>query len=464
MKLKALPIGIGFAKFICFNGAEMTRSRIEGGSTPEAGRRELIKLAGLAAGGLMSGAAGAAYAAGGPSNVIHAQRPPLAVAMWDFSWLTRRTGAQAEFADFDAVLNGFVARGYNALRIDAFPHLIARGADGQSQDSFELLPSPPAFPWGSNSRVTINPRRDLPDFLIKCRERGIRVGLSTWLRDDATKRATAVRTPEDLGRVWVETLSYLNDRGVLDVIEWVDFSNEFPSAIFAAGPFNHINSRLGLLDKMLPLNGLFLPYNKNQAEAISFYMNMVLQYVKSVFPGLRFCFSSISNGGVGAVQHFDFSKFDCLEPHIWLQQNSMFNAASGLTHTLMQGFQPFPPTTLINAAVASKASRVYFARRDAWLAWLGSAMDTWVTLANKHRIPVYTTESWGPVNYWEAPNLDPQGNQWRWVFDSGEAGAMMAKNRGWSGICTSNFCQPNFPTFYNKIDWHRSVSARIRAV
>jgi len=42
---------------------------------------------------------------------------PLAIAMWDFSWLQRhhRLG---EFEDFDHVLDGLVDRGYNAVRID----------------------------------------------------------------------------------------------------------------------------------------------------------------------------------------------------------------------------------------------------------------------------------------------------------------------------------------------------------
>lgn len=41
----------------------------------------------------------------------------LAIAMWDFSWLLRhhRLG---EFEDWDKVLDGLVARGYNAIRID----------------------------------------------------------------------------------------------------------------------------------------------------------------------------------------------------------------------------------------------------------------------------------------------------------------------------------------------------------
>jgi hypothetical protein len=57
-------------------------------------------------------------------NHLQQLQQPVAIAMWDFSWLLRhhRTG---EFADWDQVLSGLCERGYNAIRIDAFPHLVA---------------------------------------------------------------------------------------------------------------------------------------------------------------------------------------------------------------------------------------------------------------------------------------------------------------------------------------------------
>ncbi|MBW2293056.1 MAG: cellulase, partial [Deltaproteobacteria bacterium] len=43
--------------------------------------------------------------------------------MWDFSWATRRSGNEAEYADWDKVLDQLAERGYDNVRIDAFPHL-----------------------------------------------------------------------------------------------------------------------------------------------------------------------------------------------------------------------------------------------------------------------------------------------------------------------------------------------------
>ena len=60
---------------------------------------------------------------------------PLAITMWDFSWLERRwTGGGYE--DWDKVLNELVDRGYNAVRIDAYPHLVA--TDPQKEWTLEI--------------------------------------------------------------------------------------------------------------------------------------------------------------------------------------------------------------------------------------------------------------------------------------------------------------------------------------
>jgi Sugar-binding cellulase-like len=64
-----------------------------------------------------------------PTSVSRLKRP-AAIAMWDFSWLLRHypTG---EFENWDAVLDGLVKRGYNAIRFDVFPALVAPDPQGR---------------------------------------------------------------------------------------------------------------------------------------------------------------------------------------------------------------------------------------------------------------------------------------------------------------------------------------------
>ena len=46
------------------------------------------------------------------------------ITMWDFSWIERQWSG-AGFEDWDLALRELTERGYEAVRIDAFPHLLA---------------------------------------------------------------------------------------------------------------------------------------------------------------------------------------------------------------------------------------------------------------------------------------------------------------------------------------------------
>ena len=141
-------------------------------------------------------------------------------AMWEYSWLLQRDGKQNEFADWDKVLDEVVERGYQCLRIDVFPHQIAAGKDGKIVDEFEHIPDF-NFSWTRFEPVTYNPRKGLVEFMNKCKDRGIYVGLSTWLRHDTTHRELEVETAEDFARIWIETLDFLAENDLLDGIAWV---------------------------------------------------------------------------------------------------------------------------------------------------------------------------------------------------------------------------------------------------
>ena len=55
---------------------------------------------------------------------VEQQAPhPRAITMWDFSWLERRWPG-AGFEDWDVALDELKERGYNAVRIEAYPHLV----------------------------------------------------------------------------------------------------------------------------------------------------------------------------------------------------------------------------------------------------------------------------------------------------------------------------------------------------
>lgn len=63
---------------------------------------------------------------------------PLAITMWDFSWLERRWPG-AGYADWERALDELVVRGYDAVRIDAYPHLYAAGPQREHTILLQVL-------------------------------------------------------------------------------------------------------------------------------------------------------------------------------------------------------------------------------------------------------------------------------------------------------------------------------------
>ena len=104
---------------------------------------------------------------------------PYAITMWDFSWLERRWPG-AGYEDWDQALDELAERGYDAVRIDAYPHLVAADA----QRSWLLKPQWDTQDWGAPTLVRVQVMPALLEFIGKCRDRGIKVGLSTWFRED----------------------------------------------------------------------------------------------------------------------------------------------------------------------------------------------------------------------------------------------------------------------------------------
>ena len=374
----------------------------------------------------------------------------MALAMWDFSYMTRRYGEEAEYANVDSVLDGFVQRGYNCVRIDAFPHLIASDQTGKIEQEFIQLPQKKTFMWGNHSEVAIHPRRDLIDFMSKCESRGIRVGLSSWFQNVSSNRTAMVTTPQEMARVWQETLEWIGEHQLLDIVEWVDICNEFPLNRWAPGAVAYMNQKL--CPPLTELYGIVAPYTRKQGEAISRYMYDVLNSLKPRFPQLKFCFSSGASIP-SRYQYVDFSPFDCLEPHIWLNSNFGFMVSTGLAAVLLE----VPGATW---CASNACNRLYKKNRARYLNWMAEIMDGWVAIANRLQVPLYTSEAWGPINYEDLP-ASVNDREWEWVFDICEACVDMARERGWTGICASNFSQPHHIGFYNDVAYHQRITDRI---
>ena len=350
------------------------------------------------------------------------KRYPLAITMWDFSWLERRWPG-AGYEDWDKVLDELVFRGYDAVRIDAYPHLIA--ADPEKE--WLLDPHWDNMLWGSPAINKVQVQPNLNIFISKCKERNVRVALSTWWREDRDRLANKIKTTKDLADVWIKTLDSIDKDGLLDQIEFVDLSNEFPIDVWTPFLENEI---------------------KRQSETGQKWMRESIEFVREKYPDLDYTFSFTSE--YEDCLNEDVSFLDVLELHCWIVHWTDFYKKIGYEYT------PWGNESYNN--LVQNGEKEYYKNRDKYRQSLSDGINLLATWSIESGKPVGTTECWGPVDYKDWPLLD-----WAWVKDICDFGTREAAKTGrWKWIATSNFCGPQFVGMWRDVSWHQKLTRIIK--
>lgn len=93
-------------------------------------------------------------------------KKPLAIAMWDFSWILRHH-RYCEFENWDKVLEELAERGYNAIRIDIMPQYVAADSDGTITEEFlSVRKDWGLVKWGNHYTMSFRPRETLLEFYL----------------------------------------------------------------------------------------------------------------------------------------------------------------------------------------------------------------------------------------------------------------------------------------------------------
>ena len=349
---------------------------------------------------------------------------PLAITMWDFSWLERRWPG-AGYEDWDKALDGLLERGYNAVRIDAYPHLVA----ADPKRTWRLKPAWTIHDWGACGLVDVQVQPHLNEFIAKCRQRGIAVGLSTWFREDLGNQRQLIATPEIHARVWFETLRSIEEAGLLDAVIYVDLCNEWPWW------------------------GTFFGEEKARADwrtpASQDWMRRAIAVLQKAYPQMPFCFS-FSNELFSDNSDIDVSHMGLLEPHLWLSNNTDFYQQIGFKFNNFDIGEYGP--------VAESSERLYRMDERHWQQLLAELIGKLADWSRRTGRPLVTTECWAIINYRDWPRLD-----WGWVKELCAFGTEEAvKTDRWAAIATSNFCGPQFVGMWRDVEWHQRLTKLIR--
>lgn len=356
---------------------------------------------------------------------------PLAITMWDFSWIERRWDG-AGFESWDDALEQAKERGYDAVRIDAFPHLISCDPERE----WLLLPVWYSNDWGSPYKISVKLMPALIQFIALCREKHIKVALSSWFREDSGNVRMGLSTPEAMARCWIDTLRLIEKAGLMDAILYVDLCNEFPGDFWA-------------------------PYFRNDppwmtwscwyTDSAMAYMHTAVELVRREYPALPYCFS-FDGDNTHHYREKDLSFMDLAEHHIWmtkLNKQQFYNEVGKAKDGRF--------TEEAYHLLSDNALRVYEEKKEYWKQLLVNGIRTLAADVKAAGLPLATTECWGITDYKDFPMLP-----WGWVKELCELGVQTACETGqWALIATSNFAAPQFCGMWRDIAWHRRLTDQI---
>ena len=399
-----------------------------------------------------------------PSHVLYDMRNDLSpkrltIAMWDFSWLFMHYKGGA-FENYDKVTDELLERGFNTVRIDAFPLIIG---ELTNDNQAITIPGDPLRNWGqSDIDRPYEVIKELLEFMEMAKRKKINVILSTWNQDckefpDVKKDFS---TTEKYWKAWDKVLTLLEENQLLDNVCYVDLDQEFPYF----SPFNVEIEKLGKKADDTPSK------SNSVEEAMNLNQNLIqnantdtykwkpsqMSYVKSLlekslwhfqekFPKLRFTYSLTSYWE--EIRALKINAFDVLELHIWMTQDIRFLSRSTFDKTTKdRGTHDYSDyMRRVNASLQSVRpmmlkglhNRLAFAK--AWSEEIGA--------------PLTTTEAWGPWWHMDDKNLD-----WKWLYDWCKQGMDLAGQYGMWGTTPWNYSHPYWENWKN-IQWYQRVNS-----
>ncbi len=399
---------------------------------------------------------------------------PLAITMWDSSWLRRRYKGGG-FEDWDMALDELVERGYNAVRIDVFPHLIAKAPDGTLVDVFKDPPG--TFPhflgmaqWGNEYTIYINPRKSVVEFIRKCQEHDVFVGLSTWFRPTDDQRNAQIQGAQELTRVWDETLAFLDENKCLNNVIYVDILNEYP----ICNCFYWLSNTLGTMSQPLEAGKIF---NTKQVKFYWDFINEVIFGLKAKWNDLDIFTSQTYDYWKYDLDR-DYSNSDMLDMHLWIAQYDEFVEGTGyfedihpfgtpeklyriekdISPSYIRGAVRYIPQDYRFADIYATLWERWQTHKPAYKNWLEARVKEAKNLSDQFGIPLGNTEGWGLINWCDHPLL-----KWDIIKEAGLIGARLGSKYGYSFNCSSNFCHPQFLGMWEDVAWHQKVTAIIKA-
>jgi len=391
------------------------------------------------------------------NSYLNHSKKPLAIAMWDFSWILRHH-RYGEFEHWRNVLEGLAERGYNAIRIDAMPQYVSADKEGKVTEQFRSIrDSWKPVKWGNDYSMNFRPREALLEFLPECKKYGIKVGLATWFLPHGGPRDVFTEKG-GLARAWIETLTFLQQHGLLDDNTiYVDLLNEYP---FWHG-YDWLKKELDSMEdiKQFKLNNPDANIPDNQEEVKKgtfnalqkeFYVNFANETITALQQKAFNKLYQFSFNKQMPLDQIDLSKFGVIDYHLWFADTGKLPGLDALGDI---------DQSKDNAGIFQGLLSAWKSNLPEMTQWMDQQIQGVSDMARLHHIPCGNTEGWGPINWLDYPDTD-----WKWVKEAGSICVDLAKKHdNYKFICSSNFTHPQFKGMWEDIKWHKNITSRIKA-
>ncbi|ASK36577.1 cellulase-like family protein [Alloalcanivorax mobilis] len=344
---------------------------------------------------------------------------------WDYAWpLCRDYGA------VERMLDETRARGFNAVRLDPYPHLLATPLNGVHLDRCEILPEADRRRRIVAGAHTVEIRKAFQRLLGAARDRDIKLWFSGFFVPDSRARRSFVRRPADYVDVWAQTLELARRWGYLDTIVAVDFAHHFPFP-----PWSHGVTRR-LFDRA-PQRGLPERWSGEQERAVERYLLEVPRALRALFPQISFGLSAAA-GHCEALRQLDTSELDFLDLGVWLDDDPRFRLVSGAGLPV--------PDALRRRLTAPVHQALLETTGDHWRERIQDQLNRRLAFARLRRLQPVLGE--GYLSVAGEPDSPPR----RWAAFT-EAVVARAVEDGVSVITPTSLARPHTPWLWRQVDW-----------
>lgn len=377
---------------------------------------------------------------------------PLRLTMWDWSWLSHH-GPGGAFADWHRVLAEAAERGFDTVRFDPLPDLVACTSTGEAE--LEVVAGPSAIPWlHVPQRRRVAPLREVVEFATAAAAAGMRLILSTWGLGRGRRGSSVefarypnftpfdddTRALADLLSGWDRVLAALGSAGLLDRVAYVDLNNELDLVIALA------SAQVRAKTSAAP-DFSWSDWSAVHGQVLKEFAENGISWLHQHYPQLATTASCC--GPVELVGDSYPRNADILEWHIWGAGGVQWDerVAGLLGSTTGVG-----PAAFATAGSRQRLNevfrRTYQGARGALHARLERELGAVRDRARALGLPACLGEGYAYSWYSDAPEMS-----WGWVRELSAHGTRTAQRLGFAGYTTSNFSEPTFPLWADRA-WH----------